>query len=395
METSILFTNAAVQNQEFSLDEKPYKAVGVLAAQALNILYSPDAPEIYNWNNVGSFHKTNMTTPSERLHQKYESTFFQQYIQPKNKEYASLTDDDPMFSEWAKCTIEKALRKGYIYQTEEYFTVCSRCSITIAESAAGISTCSECRQNDSLSTKKELALFTNKREGELILPYEKIFNQINIRHEISTLNQLPHRFLLSRTRTNGVALDEFGLHDKKLDPRLGIGLLALYTAQSHNYDTSCIVQSISTLNRVAPYLSSTIHEPQAIGLPDYMYAFHSKIQPNLLHNPSIHPRILALYSLGQRADITDRTIAKITSETQSLENRHTIIASTQKIETSSTYPDKQYGKANLGGIVALTAKNLGRSLEIIKHGHAVSAEQEKTINKHMSTTRSLLKMKEY
>ena len=84
-EHEILFTNAAVQNRSFDIDQNPGKVSGIIAAQLLNRLF--DNPDVVHcWNNVGLFDEAETTTSDERLEHKYDSQVLKQhltYLYPK------------------------------------------------------------------------------------------------------------------------------------------------------------------------------------------------------------------------------------------------------------------------------------------------------------------------
>ena len=375
----IFFSNAAIQNQEFSLDEKPYKAVGILAARVLNTLYDNTTPEVHSWNNVGAFSDKLTSMPPERIAQKYDSGFAQRYIVPQTHEYHIATDDEDMFGNWTLEQLEAMLQEGSVYQDTAEFVVCTNCDITIAEATVGVNTCPHCQDDTHLCIQEEVALFADTPAPNDILPYDKLFNQINVHHEMNTLQQIPRRLLLSRTRESGIPLDALGVENRKVDPRLGIGLLALYSAWQYDYESVGIVQSISTLNRIAPYLSSTVPDPQRIGLPDFVYALHAKIQPELLFDPRVDPQTLALYSLGQRSDITTKSVPKITNDVESLSRRLGIVSD---IYTDRFGAPAEISKSaihttgvDLTDLIAKTNKKLGRSLELIKHDNPVDNVQ--------------------
>ncbi|MCX6727223.1 MAG: hypothetical protein NTX11_00195 [Candidatus Saccharibacteria bacterium] len=366
----IVFVNAAIQNRDFSIDEKPEKVVGILAAQALNHLQGNDV-DVHCWNNVGLFDSQQSESADYRLAIKYNSDFAKHIVGPGNKETVVLSDDQNVFTEWAIPTINSMISSGSVYIEEADFHHCFSCDTTIAELAVDIDDCKSCNSSSQIKTTTELGMFTNTPDDRgLLLPENLVINQINIRQERSSLMQIPPRLLLSRTRSIGVPLESFGLENHKLDPRLGIGLLAIFAASNLGYGSVGIVQSISTLNRVAPYLRSALPNPRLVDLPGYLFAFHSLVRPQLLDNAVVSPSLIALYALGQRNDIT--STQKIFEEISKLERCVTALDKVAPLtETDRSSPRLP---RNLSHIVATTAKDIGKLLEEVKHGRTPSQE---------------------
>jgi hypothetical protein len=267
-EHEILFTNAAVQNRSFDIDQNPGKVSGIIAAQLLNRLF--DNPDVVHcWNNVGLFDEAETTTSDERLEHKYDSQVLKQHLTYWGTagKLVVQTDDEEWFSTWAVGLVESCLERGDIYIQNTTFSRCAQCDLVIAESAAHIDQCGRCK-GQNLDVVKEDGLFVDVPDDRqsLLLP-ENLYNSINIYQERDSFKQLPPRLLLSRDRSRGVNLERIGLTDKVLDPRLGIGLLAVYAASIRGYEKGCLVQSLSTLVRTAPYLNSVIVDADRQGIP--------------------------------------------------------------------------------------------------------------------------------
>jgi len=366
----ILFVNVGIQNGEYSLDEKPYKMTGILAAQVLNHLQGN--PEVvHTWNTVGNFNDQALTSPEERLEQKYSSVFMREHLTRWDTSNTPdiLRDDDPAFAHFSLECLELALSKNNrLYITDEEFTRCQECQQTIAEKNVTVDSCPGCHSTSTLTTTVEAALFVDLPEDRLsLLPYERQYNKVNLKHELSTLRNVPHRLLLSRDRSSGAALDILGLPGKKLDPRLGIGLLAIYAASLYGYQEAGLTQSTSTLIRTVPYLSSVVNDADSLGIPDYRYAFHSKISPDLMKPGDIQPELLAFQSLCQRNNVTRSTVQNLLLQTKSMTKRlHQLRRKydDHDIHFDEIIPEVKNG--NLTDIFATTNKALGRAIELSK-----------------------------
>lgn len=386
MAKEILFSNGAIQNREFSLDEKPYKALGIAAARVLNEFAGNEAAsDVHCWNNVGTFDAQMSTTSDERLSLKYDSSFMQEHLSRWGIEQPRvLCDDDADFSKWSLEVLNKSLENNTIYIKEAEFVYCKGCCVSIAERCVDIANCSQCGSSADLVIRQEKALFTNRNaDYKKILPFDQIFNKVNLKHEINSLKQVPERLLLSRDRSLGVDLEEIGLEGKRMDPRLGIGMLALYAASSQGFNKAGIVQSISTLIRTVPYLNSVIADADSVSVPDYTYAFYAKVDPELLDREWVSPELLMLNALGQRGDITKTNAVKIEKERQNviakmqfIENTSAVknIASLQGKYEALTPVDNQFD-GNFTFLLASLSKQLGRCMEYVKHNRQPSADE--------------------
>lgn len=377
MPSERIYVNAAIQNQEYSLDEKPYKATGILTARTLNQLNGTDTI-VHTWNEVGLFSETSRLSMEQRLALKYETAFMRDHLAHRQDDVHVLTDTDAGFSDWAQEVVKETLAAGTTYISEEEFTRCISCNMTIAEVAVSVQQCSKCRQSSGLVVSREEALFTDVPEDRRsLLPYHRLYNKVNVNQELRELNQIPHRLLLSRDRQVGVELGEIGLEGKRLDPRLGIGLLALYVAHSFNYDEAGLVQSLSTVNRTVPYLGSVIRDPVKLGVPDYGYALHAKIKTELFSEQSLQPEHLSLQAIGQRADVNDG--ARLRAENVAFHERLKTLRENTSELTLPDAPPLNLETGNYTGVVANTNKQLARASEMVKHGRLPDEAEKKLI----------------
>ncbi len=319
VETDIIFSNAAIQNRSYDLDTSPGKMVGIMVAQFLNRVF--DNPEVVHvWNNVGMFDEVERNDPCVRLENKYKSSVMQRHLDywGIDGQLEILTDEDDNFSDWTLAFLQRCLDKGDIYIQGANFHVCDHCDLVIAESVVDVERCGRC-EGTALYDAFEPALFVDMPEDRsTLLPQRSVFNAINIRQEQAALSQIPPRLLLSRARTRGIELKDFGLADKKLDPRLGIGLLALYIAEINDYAKGCLVQSTSTLMRTVPYIKSVVVDADRLHVPEPFFAAHMKIDTHLLTDvnlPAIEQQVLLpLASLRRKQDVRPNDLTGIRTE---------------------------------------------------------------------------------
>lgn len=377
-ENRILFTNAAIENRKFTFDNKPQRAFSFLVAEALNRIYSPSAPRTHLWNEVGDF----ADRSNEPIDNKYAGDFANKYL-TAHGDPELISDNDKVFSGWAQGALEKMLEAGSVYEAEADFWACDDCDLAIAESVVNIAKCPRCHSDESLIIRRELAMFCDTPDDKrILLCRDRIFNQININHEIGRLEQLPPRLLLSRDRNSGISLDGFGLKDKVLDPRLGIGMLAIYAAQRADFEQVGIVQNINTVNRTAPYLGSALPNTKKIDAPDYVYALHADADQQLLNPIRINPRVLALVSLAQRNNVTSASADNMVRNYDKIERLFDGIerfynnANNSDLDANLPVPD-------FSRLAQSVAKNLGRDLEIVKHGSVPTLDEQKSIDSDM------------
>lgn len=390
MSKEILFINGAVQNRGFSLDEKPYKATGIVAARVLNHLVgTPDT--VHAWNNVGAFADDEIHTSDERITQKYSDTFMREHVerwQDTANAPTISTDDGAEFASWTQDLMENALASGAVYKQEEAFFVCKRCGIAIAEASVNITACSKCKKADALTIKNEQALFVDVAEDRTsVLPYSQLFNKSNIKQEVSALKEIPPRLLLSRDRSLGISLDNLGLPGKVLDPRLGIGLLALYEASRLGYEQGGLVQSYSTLIRTVPYLNSVVKDSDALGIPEQRYAFHSMIDPELFSQGVVTPELLCLHALRQKANVQKGMSEAIARERDGIRSRMEVIENLAA-DTGTSLPDSapslhtfddNVASGRITYILPSINKKLGGSIEATKRVAALNEQQRELL----------------
>lgn len=400
MSKEILFTNGAIQNRDFSLDEKPYKAVGIISARVLNHLVGSE-DIIHNWNNVGMFADTDeFSTKEERTRKKYIGSFMQAHLERWGDQdrVTVASDDDAYFSYWTQDIVAQAISSGNIYQENAEFVACRKCGTVIAVSVTKVTVCSRCGATDALYTKEETGLFADlPSNSESLFRYEQLFNKNNIKQELDAFKQLPARLLLSRHRDNGISLESIDMPDKVLDPRLGIGLLAVFHASRLGYAKAGIVQSYSTLIRTAPYLNGIIKDSDTFGVAEHVFALHSKIEPSLLTYPEITPELLCFHAMRQKADITLDKLPAILKEKDGLIRKAAVIKnlctdSTVLLEIAKS-PFNQYddelAAGNLVDVLAKVNKNLGRSIAFVKHGNLPDGDEEKVVVDTYSSVKSL------
>lgn len=399
MSKETLFINAAIQNREFSLDDKPHKAMGIVAARVLShFVGSEDI--IHCWNNVGLFRDTTTST-KDRLDLKYTSKFMQRHIDRwgDHERVHIYGDDDEQFKNWGQVIINDALRRGDIYQDIDAFAVCTHCGLTIGVVSGGntIMQCSNCQTSEAVKTKSKLGLFVDiPSDLATNLKSNHLYISNNIRQEVNSFSQLPPRLLLSRDRDDGIPLDSIDMPGMRIDPRLGIGLLSVYLATQRSYERAGIVQSYSTILRTVPYLNSVLRDTNNYSVADFTYAFHSKIERSLLQGDgAITPELLCIEALTKKVDVSKVHVSKILSQRQSILKRHSIVEHFIDDAYSSDFAPVLSTSAAQNGrqfktVLTSLNKDLGKSIESLKHGRIVEDDSLKAAHQLCAEVEGLL-----
>lgn len=372
MSGEIIFANAAIQNRSFDVDQNPGKIAGIMVANVLNKLH--DNPEtIHTWNNVGTFAQTELEPPSKRLLAKYSSEPMQEhfdYWQLDDAGVDILTDVDDEFTSWARTVLEALIEKGQLVITRADFHACTACSTVIAEKSAPVNDCKGCG-NCNLTTKNELALFvTLPEEKRSLLEKKNIFNAMNLRREQDALRQIPDRLLLSRDRAAGVDLSSFGLEGKVLDPRMGIGLLALYAAVKYDYGAVGIVQTTKTLIRTVPYIGGA--RVDLLDLPSLQYVPHTLIDTPYLRGGTFVDQVVApLASVQQKQPVDQQRLGQALSQHEKLRRNIDALKEISKRltpgeETGGSTGTIEIDTTQLEKLIAVLAKQAGLHIEHLK-----------------------------
>ena len=304
--SEVLFVNGAIQNRGYDLDQYPGKAAGIFLATVLNQI-SGNPQVLHLWNNVGTFNDSEPFAPTERINQKYNSLVMRNYLKFWElgvDDIQILNDDNEGFCIWSIEQLSEMLDHGDLTIENADFTACLACELVIAEAVVKIDQCPNCN-SERLLNKRERALFVYTPENRaLLLDSRFVYNSMNLRDEIDSLKQIPDRLLLSRDRTIGVGLENVGLENKKLDPRFGIGMLALYGGYINDFETVAMTQTTSTLIRTAPYVGSVIIKNYG-NSRRLLYAPHMRINKDVFEETTNDPAglyVVAAFASAQRRE---------------------------------------------------------------------------------------------
>lgn len=382
--SDLLFVNAAIQNRGYDLDENPGKINGILVAQLLNRMHGVDET-VHLWNTVGAFHQSEEQDAKQRLTQKYASNTMKDHLEFWKLDLPHLDvidDTDSDFAAWSLDRLEEYLTDGKIYIEEAKFSYCSSCGIAIAEDVVNVDSCGTCG-NAALEIIREYGLFLDVPDDRSSLLSDKvIFNHMNIRAERGMLEQIPPRLLLSRDREIGVDLSQFGLTGKKLDPRLGVGLLALFIADRRGYESIGMTQTASTLIRTAPYIGSLALEGRLLFVP------YSKIKDDVFssEDPFLKQVVSPFASAQRRQDVTYARLEIVGKEFEKTQRNAIALQQTLgKLGVSQCVEQTRIdllapAQGSLHDFTAKLGKTSGRLLEQVKRQEDSSNIPSETLN---------------
>ncbi|MCA9330132.1 hypothetical protein KDA11_05765 [Candidatus Saccharibacteria bacterium] len=279
-----------------------------------------------------------------------------------------LADDDPVFASWTVELFEKLLEKGTVRIENADFWACTSCGYIIGEAGANITSCTSCRGDDICQTRQPGLFIDLPDDRSNLLSGDMIFNPMNLRDEQDSLMQIPSRLLLSRDRHIGVPLDTLGLEGKKLEPKMGLGLLALYAAETHDYERVGMVQTTSTLIRTAPFIGSlTLQTPE---VPRLMFVPHTKILSEVHDGADAAGRqvIAPLAAAQRKQDVNvqryiqaEKEFTKLQRNTHALQS---VITRLDYVDIDPATTDLDYG--DFGKFISVKAKESGQILEKLK-----------------------------
>ncbi|NUV88528.1 hypothetical protein G6W61_20315 [Streptomyces sp. KAI-26] len=229
---SIVYFNGPVQNGEFSLAERPGKAVGIRLAEALNrLLGLPPVPHL--WNTVtlaGDVRHRDAADRDEVGRQQRETRALKAKYAPGPVPASGLlTDAAPAVVSLAMEMIRALLADGTLAVRESAVRLCARCGHMTGTGAAD--GCRSCGNGVTRRARRALLVFDRAEYGPVLDRVD--FHAAGARtpaHLLSIAHNAPRPLVLSRTRDHGVCLAPLGLEGMVLDPRAGLHIAVLAAA---------------------------------------------------------------------------------------------------------------------------------------------------------------------
>lgn len=245
-----LFVNAPIQNKSFNPDTEVGRILTIYTARALN---GPGVSAAHLWNNVLASEQGTLTRDEylnrsqERLEAKYKSMLLGRLA----CESDTLTDTNEGFVAWAQNLTADAIERGSVKELAEDAHVCNGCGATISlASAPAQNICSVCGTSGVHIEQRTMLLSRFDDDARIhMLDSPAISASEAIRLTDRT-------FIISKPRIAGIDLDAFGQEGQVIDPKIAIGLLAIYAAELNGYDSVRVVAGRSSAFNNAAHLFS-------------------------------------------------------------------------------------------------------------------------------------------
>lgn len=258
---SEIFVNAPIQNKDFDPDVNMGKITTLFVADYLR--EQNDSPaSAHLWNNVIAAQQKGYTKEEydakteAMLEAKYQSQALK-YLCDRETNALIITDTDQSFCKWAGKIVSKSLENGDIKIKYTDCYVCSGCEATLNHAEGPETQCIACPDSRTLKTKRD-ALTIVIDDNVL----RAVAKQSGNKEASALVGQIPQGLqTVNKRRISGIPLDEFGFPGDVLDPRIGLGLTALYAAYATASDSVGIVVARSSLHMNMPqFLAATLSQ---------------------------------------------------------------------------------------------------------------------------------------
>ncbi|WP_405575553.1 hypothetical protein OG317_36625 [Streptomyces sp. NBC_01167] len=232
---NVVYINGPVQNGPFTLAERPGKAVGIRAAEALNDLLDA-GPVPHLWNTVtlaGDVrHRDAPDRDTVGRQRREELAIAAKYTPGPAPAGGVLTDAEPVVAALALEMIERLLLEGALTVVPSAVHLCARCGHMTGAVAYA---CRACGHRGSRPGIRRLLVW-DRPPGTPVLACDD-FRSHGARppgHLLAIAQNVPERLILSRTRDHGISLAPLGLDGLALDPRAGVHITVLAAAAQRN-----------------------------------------------------------------------------------------------------------------------------------------------------------------
>ncbi|MFD4543545.1 hypothetical protein [Streptomyces bauhiniae] len=227
----VLYVNGPVQNGPFTIAERPGKAAGIRAAEALNTLLDV-GPVPHLWNTVtlaGDLrHRDAPYRDTVGRQEREERAIAAKYGAGAAPAGGILTDTAPVVAALALEMTERLLQDGVLTLAPIAVHLCTRCGHMTGTVAH---TCRACGHQGSRPHTRRLLVW-DRSPGTPVLARDD-FHAHQAKppgHLLTIAQNVPERLILSRTRDHGISLAPLGLDGLVLDPRVGVHIAVLAAA---------------------------------------------------------------------------------------------------------------------------------------------------------------------
>ncbi|MFF5131052.1 hypothetical protein ACFY41_29530 [Streptomyces syringium] len=251
---NVLYLNGPVQNGVFTIAERPGKAAGIRAAEALNALLGA-VPAPHLWNTVtlaGDLrHRDAADRDTVGRQEREERAIAAKYAPGPSPAGGVLTDTTPVVAALALEMTERLLREGILAAMPTSVHLCARCGHMTGTVAHA---CRACGHQGSRPHIRRLLVW-DRPPGTPVLARDD-FHAHRARppgHLLTIAQNVPERLILSRTRDHGISLAPLGLDGLVLDPRAGVHIAVLAAAVRHGAGQPVMTVTESAAANVAAY----------------------------------------------------------------------------------------------------------------------------------------------
>ncbi|GAA2509409.1 hypothetical protein GCM10010406_52310 [Streptomyces thermolineatus] len=251
---NVLYINGPVQNGPFTIAERPGKAAGIRAAEALNTLLEV-GPAPHLWNTVtlaGDLrHRDAPDRDTVGRQEREERAIAAKYAPSAAPAGGVLTDTSPVVAALALEMTERLLHDGVLAVTPVAVRLCVACAHMTGAVAHA---CRACGHHGSRPHTRRLLVW-DRPPGIPVLARDD-FHAHRARppgHLLTIAENVPQRLILSRTRDHGISLAPLGLDGLVLDPRAGVHIAVLAAAARSNAGRPVMTVTENAAANVAAY----------------------------------------------------------------------------------------------------------------------------------------------
>ncbi|MFG2885712.1 hypothetical protein ACGFYV_26045 [Streptomyces sp. NPDC048297] len=251
---NVLYLNGPVQNGPFTIAERPGKAAGIRAAEALNTLLGA-GPVPHLWNTVtlaGDLrHRDAPDRETISRREREDHTIAAKYAPGPAPAGGVLTDTAPVVTALALEMTEHLLTQGTLAIASTTVRCCARCGHMTGAVAHACRACG----NQGLRPHTRRLLVWDRPPGTPVLARDDIHahRARPSGHLLTIAQNVPERLILSRTRDHGISLTPLGLHGLVLDPRAGLHIAVLAAAAPHDAAHPVMTLTENAAANVAAY----------------------------------------------------------------------------------------------------------------------------------------------
>ncbi|MFE1028615.1 hypothetical protein ACFW5I_29325 [Streptomyces sp. NPDC058818] len=251
---NVLYLNGPVQNGVFTIAERPGKAAGIRAADALNtILEAGPAPHL--WNTVtlaGDLrHRDAPDRGTVARQEREERAITAKYAPGATPAGGVLTDTASAVAALALEMTERLLQDGVLAVTPVAVHLCTRCGHM---TGTVVRACRACGHQGSRPHTRRLLVW-DRSPGTPVLTRDDVHahRAKPPGHLLTIAQNVPEQLILSRTRDHGISLAPLGLDGLVLDPRASVHITVLAAAARLGAERPVMTVTDNAAANVAAY----------------------------------------------------------------------------------------------------------------------------------------------